>query len=186
MPPDANYAYAQAFDRRAGGHHGTDIFAPLGTPVLAVVTGDVTRAALNEGIGGNVVYLKGDGMFGRKIYYAHLDSIEPDLLQGHPVHVQAGDVLGYVGNTGNAAKTDPHLHIQVSNPNGLSITDPFPHLQDVDPKAGGASRPDPDHEPAAVEATVVDDDLLLFGGAAVALVVVLWLVFKDDKKRRAA
>lgn len=96
---------------RSGGrkHRGTDIFAPKGTPVLAATDGMVVSIGVN-GLGGNVVYLLGEGLTLQ--YYAHLDAWNPELREGQ--HVKAGHVLGRVGNTGNAATTPSHLHFSLS------------------------------------------------------------------------
>lgn len=88
-------------------HHGVDIFAPRGTPVLAAADGIVTRVA-ETAIGGKVVWLR-DGARGRNLYYAHLDS----QLVAAGTRVRAGDTLGLVGNTGNARGTPPHLHFGI-------------------------------------------------------------------------
>jgi peptidoglycan LD-endopeptidase LytH len=96
---------------RSGGrkHQGADIFAPKGTAVVAATDGVVLAIALDR-LGGNVVYLLGEGLTVQ--YYAHLDSWEPGLREGQ--HVKAGAVLGRVGNSGNAARTPSHLHFGVS------------------------------------------------------------------------
>jgi murein DD-endopeptidase MepM/ murein hydrolase activator NlpD len=91
---------------RAGGrqHEGIDIFAPKGTPVVSTTRGIVVRVGTNR-LGGQVVTVLGPGLEWH--YYAHLDRFgsvrEGDL-------VQPGDVLGYVGSTGNARGTPSHLH----------------------------------------------------------------------------
>lgn len=96
---------------RSGGrkHQGADIFAPKGTAVVAATDGVVLSVGLDR-LGGNVVYLLGEGLTVQ--YYAHLDSWEPGLTEGQ--HVKAGATLGRVGNTGNAATTPSHLHFGVS------------------------------------------------------------------------
>jgi murein DD-endopeptidase MepM/ murein hydrolase activator NlpD len=85
-------------------HEGIDIFAPKGTAVVSTTRGIVTRVGENR-LGGQVVGVLGPGFEWH--YYAHLDRFgtfrEGDV-------VQVGDVLGYVGNTGNARGTPPHLH----------------------------------------------------------------------------
>ena len=94
-------------DPRDGGrrqHHGVDIFAPRGTPVLAASDGYV-RSVDTTNIGGRVVWQREEGG-GYSIYYAHLDQI---LVQDGQ-RLQAGDTVGLVGNTGNARTTPPHLH----------------------------------------------------------------------------
>lgn len=85
-------------------HHGVDIFAPRGTPVIAAVNGQVSRVQRTR-LGGNVVWLR-DAERRQSLYYAHLD--RQLVLRGQRVRV--GDTLGLVGNTGNARTTPPHLH----------------------------------------------------------------------------
>jgi murein DD-endopeptidase MepM/ murein hydrolase activator NlpD len=97
--------------RRSGGrtHRAIDIMAPRGTPVLAISDGEVVRIHTNR-LGGKVLYLRSpDGAY--DFYYAHLDRYAPGLAVGDIV--RQGDVLGTVGNTGNARHTPPHLHFQV-------------------------------------------------------------------------
>ena len=113
-------------DDRDGGrrtHHGVDIFAPRGTPVVASVAGRVTRANVTN-LGGKVVWLR-DGQKNRNLYYAHLDSqaVRPGM------EVQVGDTLGFVGNTGNAISTPPHLHYGIYY-RGEGPVDPFPFLRE--------------------------------------------------------
>lgn len=91
--------------RRA--HHGIDIFAPRGTPVLAGTDGTVRSISPNE-LGGNVVWLS-DEQRGQTLYYAHLDRHHVSTGQ----RVRTGDTLGFVGNTGNARATPPHLHFGI-------------------------------------------------------------------------
>jgi murein DD-endopeptidase MepM/ murein hydrolase activator NlpD len=96
-------------DRRDGGarsHHGIDIFAPRGTPVVAASPGVVTRVG-EWGLGGNVVWMSDED--GNRLYYAHLDRW--NVSEG--ARVETGDTLGFVGNTGNARTTPPHLHFGV-------------------------------------------------------------------------
>lgn len=87
-------------------HHGIDIFARRGTPVVAVRSGRVTRVQ-NTGLGGKQVWMRDD--MGHNFYYAHLDS----QLVRQGIQVQPGDTLGLVGNTGNARTTPPHLHFGI-------------------------------------------------------------------------
>ena len=97
---------------RSGGrsHKGIDIFAKEGTAVVAVRSGTVVKAG-NSGLGGLRVWVKDeDGVFH---YYAHLSAI--DVKDGQKV--KAGQRLGGVGKTGNAASTPAHLHYSV-NPAG--------------------------------------------------------------------
>lgn len=104
--------------------------APLGARVVAVEDGKAT--ATIDPKGGNVVYL--DGASGTRYYYAHLAGWAPLLMvtDNPTVPVKAGDDLGYVGKTGNAASTATHLHFQMRR--GSLVIDPFDDLQRVDPK----------------------------------------------------
>ena len=88
-------------------HHGVDIFARRGTPVLAATAGTTYRVS-NTGMGGKVVWVRDDDR-GARFYYAHLDS----QYVGNGVQVEVGDTIGFVGNTGNARTTPPHLHFGV-------------------------------------------------------------------------
>ena len=99
-----------------------DIFAARGTAVLSTTRGIVTRVA-ERGLGGRQVWVLGPG--GEAHYYAHLDDWAPGLRERQLV--QAGEVLGYVGNTGNARGTPPHLHYGIYGPGGA--TDPLPRLR---------------------------------------------------------
>jgi len=96
---------------RSGGrrHEGIDIFAPLGTPVLSSTVGVVSKVGENQ-LGGQVVRVLGPGREWH--YYAHLDRF--GRFQPGDV-VLVGDTLGYVGTTGNAVGTPPHLHYGIYN-----------------------------------------------------------------------
>ncbi len=104
-------------------HEGIDVFAPAGTPLLAAEGGVVTRVGIGR-LGGLSLWLQGDS--GAHWYYAHLQSFAPGLTQGD--EVEAGEVVGFVGNTGNAVGTPPHLHLQL-HPDGGSPVNPYPLLQ---------------------------------------------------------
>ena len=103
-------------------HEGIDIFAPKGTPVRSTTRGLVFRVGQNR-LGGNVVWIFGPGR--QMHYYAHLDRFG-DLQPGDLV--MPGDIVGYVGNTGNASGTPPHLHYGVYTP-GAGAINPFPLLK---------------------------------------------------------
>ena len=135
---DAGAIKSEFGDPRDGGrreHEGVDIFAPIGTPVIATLPGRITRVGKDR-LGGNVVWLRNDST-GHRIYYAHLlrwvvhegDSVTP------------GDTLGFVGNTGNARHTLPHLHFAIYAP-GVGPVDPISQLRDrirdAPPLAGNA------------------------------------------------
>jgi murein DD-endopeptidase MepM/ murein hydrolase activator NlpD len=100
-------------DVSGGWHHGDDIFAPLGAPLLACASGTVFSVGWNE-IGGNRLWLR-DGQ-GNEFYYAHLSAFSPLAVNGN--HVDAGDVVGFVGNSGDAQGTPDHLHFEI-HPVGL-------------------------------------------------------------------
>jgi len=102
-------------------HKGIDIFAPKGTPVLAVAEGVVGRTS-QSGRGGKVVWLNSIKKRFR-LYYAHLDSQAVSPGQ----RVQPGDTLGFVGNTGNARTTPPHLHFSIYKM-GRGAVDPYPFV----------------------------------------------------------
>ena len=104
-------------------HEGQDIFAKRGTPVLSATDGYVLRIGENT-LGGQTVSVIGAG--GRIYYYAHLDSYAPNIAIGDRVTTQT--VLGYVGNTGNAAGGPTHLHFGVYARDGA--LNPLPLLSD--------------------------------------------------------
>jgi SH3-like domain-containing protein len=109
---------------REGGrrsHHGVDIFARRGTPVVAAAEGTVRRVEVTR-IGGKVVWLRDDARRS-SLYYAHLDS--QAVRNGQEVRV--GDTIGFVGNTGNARTTPPHLHFGIYR-RGEGPVDPAPFL----------------------------------------------------------
>jgi murein DD-endopeptidase MepM/ murein hydrolase activator NlpD len=91
-----------------GWHHGDDLFAPLGTPVLAVADGTVFTVGWEE-LGGWRLWLKDKR--GNRFYYAHLSAYTGLARNG--THVRAGQVLGFVGNTGDAITTPYHLHFEI-------------------------------------------------------------------------
>jgi len=98
------------YDNRDGREHDAlDIPAPRGTPVLAAVEGNVTKLFHSQQ-GGTTVYQFDDS--GKLCYYyAHLDRYAPGLKEG--TLLRQGQVLGYVGTTGNAPSSTPHLHFAV-------------------------------------------------------------------------
>ena len=105
---------------RPGGmvHQGNDLFADFGTPVVAVADGTLNRVGTLP-ISGNRLWLRtarGDAFF-----YAHLSAFSPNAVAGR--HVRKGTVLGYVGNTGDAEPTPPHLHFEI-HPDGGPAIDP--------------------------------------------------------------
>jgi murein DD-endopeptidase MepM/ murein hydrolase activator NlpD len=102
-------------------HRGIDIFAPKGTPVVAVVPGIISYIG-EQPKGGQVVWLTTES--GTSFYYAHLDRWAPGIYEG--MEVESGDLLGYVGNSGNARTTPPHLHFGISHND--EMVNPYPVL----------------------------------------------------------
>lgn len=100
-------------------HAGVDIFATRGTPVTSTSLGLVVSIR-DAGLGGKQVWLLGPAR--ERHYYAHLDGWAPGLEQG--ARVAPGDVLGFVGTTGNARGTPPHLHYGIYGRGGAY--DPLP------------------------------------------------------------
>ena len=111
-----------------GWHHGNDIFAPLGAPILAVADGTLFSVGWN-GVGGHRLWLR--DRQGNEYYYAHLSAFSP--LAENGAQVEAGDVLGFVGTSGDAQGTPPHLHFEI-HPAGLlglgydGVVNPYPYL----------------------------------------------------------
>jgi peptidoglycan LD-endopeptidase LytH len=104
-------------------HEGQDIFAPRGTPAYSATRGYIYKIGQNR-LGGQTVSVIGAG--GRVYYYAHFDSYARGIAEGDYVTPQT--VLGYVGTTGNARGTPPHLHFGVYTPTGP--INPLPLLTD--------------------------------------------------------
>jgi murein DD-endopeptidase MepM/ murein hydrolase activator NlpD len=111
-------------DPRDGGrrkHRGIDIFAPKGTAVVAVADGIISYIG-EQPKGGNCVWLTTED--GASFFYAHLDRWAAGLFEG--MEVRAGDLLGYVGKTGNARTTPPHLHFAINQSD--EMVNPYPIL----------------------------------------------------------
>jgi murein DD-endopeptidase MepM/ murein hydrolase activator NlpD len=110
---------------RDGGrvHKGFDVTARCGTPLAAVTTGTITKRAYDPKLDGNFIVIRGLGER-RKYWYAHM--IHPSTFQkGDEVHV--GQIVGFVGKTGNARTVGCHLHFEL-HLNGRPI-DPEPYLR---------------------------------------------------------
>ena len=120
---------------RDGGrkHEGVDIFAPRGTPVRSTTRGVVGRVS-DHGIGGKHVWVIGPG--GERHYYAHLDGFAPGIARFDRMH--PGSPIGFVGDTGNARGTPPHLHYGIYGKSGAH--NPWPLLQ-----AGARTEPHTPH-----------------------------------------
>ncbi|WP_161881531.1 M23 family metallopeptidase [Deinococcus alpinitundrae] len=93
-------------------HEGVDIFAPRNTPVLSTTRGEMLNVGPDT-LGGRTVMVLGPG--GARHYYAHLERY-PKLKRGE--WIEAGTVVGYVGDSGNAAGTPTHLHYGVYQSGG--------------------------------------------------------------------
>ena len=116
--PEATFVNDYGYVEADGGFHaGIDMFAPRNTPIHAPVAG--TAVEYPNPAGGNGLELYGKD--GNRYYFAHLDSY------GQTGPVSAGDVVGYVGNTGDAATTSTHLHFEI-HPGGGDSVNPFPTL----------------------------------------------------------
>jgi murein DD-endopeptidase MepM/ murein hydrolase activator NlpD len=89
-------------------HHGDDIFAPLGTPVVSVASGTINRVGW-EKLGGWRLWVRDSA--GDEFYFAHLSGYTPTDLASN--RVRAGEVIGFIGNTGDAFTTSPHLHFEI-------------------------------------------------------------------------
>jgi murein DD-endopeptidase MepM/ murein hydrolase activator NlpD len=113
FPVDSGASYGDTYggvrnDIYDGWHHGDDLFAPLGTPVVAVANGKLSLVGWNR-LGGWRLWLT-DGA-GNSFYYAHLAGYSRWILT-HP-RVRAGEVVGFLGRTGDAFTTSPHLHFEI-------------------------------------------------------------------------
>ena len=102
-------------------HEGIDIFAERGTPIQATTQGIVNKVGEDD-LGGHVVMIIGPGGAGH--YYAHLEDYA-DISAND--WVNAGDIIGYVGDSGNAKGTPPHVHYGIYI-NGSAVN-PYPLLQ---------------------------------------------------------
>jgi murein DD-endopeptidase MepM/ murein hydrolase activator NlpD len=95
-------------------HHGLDLFADFGTPIRAVDDGTVTMLNDPEGWGNGVDLKAKDGT---EYIFAHMQSVADNLKAGDSVKL--GQVIGYVGNTGNAQGGPPHCHFEVHKPDAI-------------------------------------------------------------------
>jgi hypothetical protein len=102
-------------------HEGLDMFARSGTPLVAIADGFVSQKLVGD-LSGISVEITDSG--GVQYFYAHMSAWAPGIEAGDRVH--AGEVLGYVGNTGNAIYTPPHLHLEIQ-PGGVPVP-PKPYV----------------------------------------------------------
>jgi murein DD-endopeptidase MepM/ murein hydrolase activator NlpD len=134
FPVGGKCAFIDTFGApRAGGrsHEGVDIIAPQGKPLYAVTAGTIWKMSYVGGgsntLGGNSLHLKSADGTGTYYYYAHLVAFADGITKGSTV--AAGQLLGFVGMTGNAS--GPHLHFEI-HPNGGTAVNPYPAVKAVD------------------------------------------------------
>lgn len=120
-PYDLSNSWGDARDGGRRRHRGIDIFAPKGTAVVAVADGIISYIG-EQPKGGQCLWLTTES--GQSFFYAHLDRWAAGLFEG--MEVRSGDLLGYVGNTGNAKTTPPHLHFAVNDND--EMVNPYPIL----------------------------------------------------------
>ena len=121
LPYDLSNSWGDSRDGGRRKHKGIDIFAPKGTGIVAVTDGIISYIG-EQPKGGLCLWLATEN--GTSFYYAHLDRWAPGLYEG--MEVRSGDLLGYVGNTGNAKTTPPHLHFGVNDND--EMVNPYPIL----------------------------------------------------------
>lgn len=123
------------YEKRGGGtrpHEALDIMAARGTPVLSASSGRVLKLH-NSKDGGLMVYAA-DASNRFVLMYAHLDRYAEGLSEGKPL--RQGEIIGYVGTTGDAAANAPHLHFAIAHPSDVKLwwtgtaIDPYPLLHD--------------------------------------------------------
>ena len=120
----SNHAFTDTWGApRSGGrrHKGVDVFAPYGSPAYAVTDGRITDIHAG-GNGGKMVYLRGDD--GNEYFYSHMSS----YASKEGDRVRAGEIIAYVGDSGNARGGSPHVHFEVHPGGGAPINPtPFTH-----------------------------------------------------------
>jgi peptidoglycan LD-endopeptidase LytH len=140
-------------DGRDGGsrrHRGQDLFCPRWTPILAVVDGTVDWIATSRPKKGKSYELLLRGDDGNLYFYDHLNNDDPGTRDDAAApryayarglrngdRVAAGDVIGYVGDSGNAAPSGPHLHFEIHIGKWGSAIDPAPSLRQAMERRGG-------------------------------------------------
>ena len=137
FPVAGEHSYVDTFGApRSGGrtHQGTDIFADKGTPVVAAAGGTIIKATIGDLSGRYIAIKHIDGWLS---YYLHLNNDTPETDDGlggawlpgiEPgTIVEAGDLLDYVGDSGNAENTPPHLHFELRTPEGTAVNS-YGHL----------------------------------------------------------
>ncbi len=129
---NSDYGLGDSKHQKRGGHGGIDIFAPIGTPLLACVNGEIVKIGKTK-VGGNRITIRDNR--GLNYYYAHMNKINPSLSRGDLV--SSGEYIGTVGDSGRAKGTHPHLHFSIYDKRGYKRgnIDPWPllstHLNDI-------------------------------------------------------
>jgi murein DD-endopeptidase MepM/ murein hydrolase activator NlpD len=135
FPVAGPHSFIESFGfPRSGGrrHQGNDIMSATGTPLVACVSGTIERLSrYDHGLGGITIYLHGNT--GDTYYYAHLSKIADGINKGDSV--TAGQLIGFVGYTGNASSSAPHLHFEY-HPGGGPAVSPYSLLCSADGKSG--------------------------------------------------
>ncbi len=124
-PVEPPYSFTDTYGAPRGGgrsHHGVDIMAPYGAREFAYTSGVISREHSNT-LGGITLYLTGDD--GNEYYYAHLSR----YAVGQGTRVRAGQLVAYVGNSGDARYTAPHLHFEVHVGAGRTVVNPYPYAK---------------------------------------------------------
>lgn len=150
---------------RTGGrtHQGNDLFAIEGTPAVAVTSGQVKFG--QDPLGGQIARLyEPDGTY---YYYAHLKGFE-----GVARPVTVGETIGYVGKTGNAIGTSPHVHFEW-HPQGGAAVNPYDALRAAPMRPAGATPnptvpQTPPNTPIAMTKSPSNSAAMLFGGLLIA------------------
>lgn len=120
-PDDLVNSFGAPRDGGRRRHRGIDIFAPKGTPILAVTEGQISFIG-TQSKAGKCIWLVNDA--GVSFFYAHLDKFASGLYEGK--QVRAGEVIGYVGKTGNARRSGHHLHFAIHRES--QAVNPYPYL----------------------------------------------------------
>ncbi len=175
FPVDGTHSFSDSWGApRSNGrtHKGIDIFAAKGTPVVAAADGKVIRISKGTRAGRYIVVEHSGGW---RSYYLHLnndtegtdDGLRDELPAGIAVGavVEAGDILDFVGDSGNAEGTPPHLHFEIHASDGKA-TNPFPHLRAAllaDPLLEGPPVVSAVAAPAPTEPTIVGENVVFVG-----------------------
>jgi murein DD-endopeptidase MepM/ murein hydrolase activator NlpD len=126
-PVQAPCTFTDTYGQARGGgrvHLGTDIGADEGKEVYAVAAGEVYKLYANEALAGNGLRMRAPD--GTIIFYAHLSALAPEITVG--TTVTAGQLVGYVGQTGNAG--GPHLHLEIHRHDGDAVN-PYPLVRAI-------------------------------------------------------